>query len=203
MEENEELRKQRVALLAQDPPSLARASAHQELLFAKIHRRMQIEKALMGAGYVAVFFLAFYCFLRAGRVQDAANAVWWAASSLHLLLWFLVFFLQHIARLLDRIPSCAARARPSRGERWTVFCCALALCVFGTALLWKSAAMQDGVRLVQISRYVLWGPVFFLFWYPFGIASAVARLWLKHRELELQTSSTTAAHGSASPRESS
>ena len=152
---------------------------------------------------VAVLSGAFYCFLRAGRVQDAANAAWWAVCSMHLLLWFLVFFLWHVHRLIHRIPSAAARVRPSRGEHRTVFFCALALCVFSTALLWKSALMQDGLKLVRVTCDILWGPVFFLFWHPFGIASAVARLWLKHRELELQTSSKAAARGSVPSGESS
>ena len=202
MKENDQLRKLRDALLAQDPPSPVRASVHQELLLAKIHRRMHIEKALVGAGYVAVFFVAFFCLLRAGRVQEAANAVWWTACSMHLLLWFLVFFLWHVDRLIGRIPSSTARVRPSPGERWTVFLCALALCTFSTALLWQSALMQDGLKLVRVSRYILWGPVFFLFWYPFGIASAVARLWLTYRKLELHTSRAATAPENASAGES-
>jgi hypothetical protein len=196
MKEHDNLSKLREALLAQDSPSPPHALAHQEMLFKKIRRRMQIEKGLLGTLYVAIFVVAFWSFLQAGRVGDAAAAVWWTACSMHLLLWFLVFFLWRVERLTGRILPSAGRAGPTRGEHRAIFITALAVCVLGTAFLWRAGFVRDPLKAIQASGSILWAPVFFLFWYPFGIATAVSRLWLKFKELELKQSSSEKAGGS-------
>jgi len=92
------------ALLLQDPPSPTSTAAHQAILFKKIHRRLRIEKGLVGAAYLAVFALAFWASLQANQVQEEAMAIWWTVGSLHLLLWFLVFFLWRLEGFIVRIP---------------------------------------------------------------------------------------------------
>ncbi len=200
MKDEDRLSKLRDALLAQDSPSPARALAHQEILFTKIRRRLQIQKGLVGTVYIGIFVLAFGFFLQAGRARDAAAAVWWGAGSMHLLLWFLVFFLWHVEGLIGRLLPSACRAGHTRGERRAIFIAALAVCALSTAFLGRAAFVHDSLKATQASSYILWAPLFFLFWYPFGIATAVARLWLKFRELELQPSSSEEA-GSTPPAE--
>jgi hypothetical protein len=177
----------RNALLAQDSPSPARTLAHREILLTKIRRRLRFEKMLVGSVYIVIFVLGLMSFLQAGHVREAANAVWWAACSMHLLLWCLVFFLWQIERLIDRVLPSVNPTRHSRRESLTVIVAAIAVCALGTGFLVQAAFIQDALRMAQTARYILWCPVYFLFWYPFGIASAAARLWLKFREMELQT----------------
>lgn len=195
MKERDKFSKLGNALIAQDPPSTTRLSAYQKILFNKVRRRLQIEKGLVGAAYVAVFAVAFAFFLQADRVQDAARATWWMVCSVHLLLWFLVFFLWRLERLIWRIPSPANRAGRARRKTRTMFICALAACAVGTVFLCAAGLLYDPLKVVQLLRYVLWAPVFFLFWYPFGIGTAVARLWLQFREMEIQSASAEEAEG--------
>lgn len=195
MNETDKLRKLRDGLIAQDLPSPARASAHQETLLRKVHRRLQIEKGLVGAAYVAVFTAAFLSFLHAGHVPDIAKAVWWTACSMHILLWFLVFLLWRLERLICRTPSSQKRAGQTKRENRTVFICALAACAVGTAFLCGAGFLRDPLKVAQVSRYILWAPVFFLFWYPFGIATVAARLWLRFREMEILSARSDNAEG--------
>ena len=203
MKESDKLSTLRDALLAQDSPSPTRASAHQEILFAKIHRRMQMQKVIVGATATAVFLVALSSFLKAGSVRDATNAVWWTACSMHLLLWFLVFFLWHVERLIWRILPVAGRTGQTRGENWAVFIAALAACALGTGFLVQAAFAQNPLRIAQSAAYILWCPVFHLFWYPLGVATAAARLWLKFREMELKTSGGEAVGSPPPAKESS
>lgn len=196
MKDLDKLSNFREALLAQDSPSPARALAHQEILLTKIHRRMRIEKLLVAAVYMAVFGLGFFCFWEAGQVQESGHAVWWAVCSMHLLLWFLVFFLWRVERLMGRIWPSSNRARPTREENRAVFIAALVVCALGTGFLVQAALVQNPLRIAEAARYILWCPLFFLFWYPFGIGTAAARLWIKFREMEPQTPSLETAGGS-------
>ena len=103
-----------------------------------------------------------------------------------------------IERLIVRILPLANRARQTRGGNWTVFIAALAVCALGTGLLVRAAFVRNPLIIAEAARHILWCPVFFLFRYPFGIATAAARLWVKFREMELQTANMEAA-GSGPP----
>ncbi len=203
MNEADRLRRFRDALLAQDSPSPTRALAHQETLFAKVRRRMRIEKVVLGAVYVAVFLAAFFCFLIAGRVRDAAQATWWAVCSMHLLLWFQVFFLSYVGSLISRILPPADQVERAGRENRKVFIWALAACALGTGFLVRAAFVDDPLRVAQSARYILWCAAFHLFWYPFAIATSGARLWLKFKEMELKTPGREAVGSPPPAKESS
>ncbi len=193
MNENDKLSRLRDNLIAQDLPPPGLLSAHQEILFKKAKRRLFMEKGLVGLTYVAVFAAAFLSFLKGGRVQDAMKALWWTAGSMHLLLWFLVFFLWRVERLIRRIRPSAKHVKQTKLQNRTVFICALAAWALGTGFLCASSLLRDPLKAVQVSRFILWAPVFFLFWYPFGIATAVGRLWLLFKEVEIPSGASEKA----------
>lgn len=144
----------------------------------------------MGSAYLVVFGVAFLCFMQAGRVQEAAKATWWALCSVHLLLWFLVFFLWKVEWLVRRIRSADKHAGGSKREGRIVLICALAACALGTAFLGGANFPRSPLKIAEVSRDVLWLPVFFLFWYSFGIATAVGRLWLAFKEMEIRSTTS-------------
>ncbi len=145
---------------------------------------MKAEKTYISVGYIAVFVLAFLSFLKAARLQDAAPAIWWTVCSMHLLLWALVFFLSRLEQLLVKFLAPVNQVESKRRERRIISLCALAVCVIGTGLLYRLYNVTHPLKAAQCMRGILWAPVFFLIWYPFGIATATAQLWLKHKEMK-------------------
>ncbi|MHC4728720.1 MAG: hypothetical protein ACYS17_15985, partial [Planctomycetota bacterium] len=64
-----------------------------------------------------------------------------------------------------------------------VFTCA-------SAILCRSFVLNDYLKAAHLSGSIFWATVFFLFWYPFGTASLVAKLWLEYKKMELNIHKT-------------
>lgn len=107
---------------------------------------------------------------------------------MHILLWFLVYFLRYIYRLLASVAETdSGPGKRGDWKRTDRFVATAAIIVFlmSSALVDRLFSAPHALRAVQSAGHILWAPVFFLFWYPFGTASLVARLWLDYKKTHL------------------
>ena len=67
------------------------------------------------------------------------------------------------------------------------FITVVAMLVFSYAsiLLYLSFSLSDPSKAAHLAPSIFWATVFFLFWYPFGTASLLAKQWLRCKELSL------------------
>jgi len=174
-------------LLARDPPPPDELQQHRELLFRKIARRMVLYKLVVGTVYVALFLVAFWAFLRQEHADSVTRSVLWGSVSVYVLLWFLVWFLRGTYRGLAQLvhQDALSSEKWRRQDRWITIV-ALAVLVFDGLLLYRSFSLTDPLRVAHQATAGFWATVFFLFWYPFGTASLVGRIWLEHKKMELR-----------------
>jgi hypothetical protein len=174
-------------LLARDPPPPDELRQHQGLLFRKIRRRIVLYKVAVGAVYVGLFLLAFWASLRQERAESVARSLLWGSVSVYVLLWFLVWFLRGIYRGLAPLVEKGTAGGPKwrRQDRFITIV-AVAVFAFSGLLLYRSFSLTDPLRAAQQATACFWATVFFLFWYPFGTASLVARIWLEYKKTELR-----------------
>lgn len=175
-------------LLALDPPPDADRQRHNEVLFAKLEQRVRRDKVIGGGVYLLLFLAAFWALLRSDQIDDPIRSAAWATTSLHILLWFLVYFLRGIYRLLATVTE--GDPRPERGEPWKhtdrlISLMAVIVFLANSAAVYRLFSSPDVLRAVESVGHILWAPVFFLFWYPFGTGSLVARLWLDYKKTHL------------------
>ncbi len=90
-------------LLAQDPPPADKQLRHKEVLFEKVKRRIWLGKIIGGAIYIALFSVAFLLYMQRQNTENVVHSICWGAVSLHILLWFLIYFLRAIYRTLAEI----------------------------------------------------------------------------------------------------
>lgn len=176
-------------LLAQDPPSVDEQARHRDALFNAAKRRMCIEKVVTGGAYVLVFVVAFLAFLARAQTDVVVHAICWGALSLHILLWFLVYFVWRINALLAKTAQTAptgSAAGERLGSERKIQVAALIMLAFTTLLLVLGFSLTDPLKASQMTVLMLWGPMFFLEWYAFGAGSLASKLWLVHKELELR-----------------
>ncbi|MCU0913153.1 MAG: hypothetical protein MUC88_01150 [Planctomycetes bacterium] len=174
-------------LLARDPPSPEQLQQHRDRLFRRIARRVMWCKVMVGGLYVLLFAVAFWAFEQQRHSDSVSRSLWWGSVSLYVLLWFLVWFLRGIYRGVAQLTPQDAPG----GQNWIrqdrfVTGAALVVFVLEGLMLWRFSALTDPLRAAHQATAGLWATVFFLFWYPFGTASLVARLWLEHRKMELR-----------------
>ena len=175
-------------LLIQDPPSADRQTRHREAVFNAVKRRIWLEKVITGAVYLLIFSAAFLAFLERRQTVSVVHSICWGALSLHILLWFLVYFLWRIGALLGKITQKTLTKKEDRervGRERKIAVAAIALFVFTTLLLCFGFFLKEPLKAAQMTVLMLWGPPFFLFWFAFGAASLVSKLWLEYRTLEL------------------
>jgi hypothetical protein len=177
-------------LPALDPPPDADRQRHNEALFTKLERRIRRDKVIMRGIYLLLFLAAFWAFLQRDRTQDVGES---AAGGPYLC----TFFYGSSCTSCAACTACWPRSReeipgPERSEAWKrpdCFISAVAVIVFvvSSVSVCRLFSTPDALRAVQSAGHILWAPVFFLLWYPFGTGSLVARLWLDYKKTQLRS----------------
>lgn len=185
MEDREKFAKR---LLIQDPPSADSQAKHREALFKAANRRVSLEKTVTGGVYVLIFVAAFMAFMARSKAENIVHAICWGALSLHILLWFLVYFLWRIRTLLEKTTQGTLVKQEDHkrmGQERLVEIGALVMCVFTTLLVVLAFSLKEPLNAARMTVLMLWGPIFFLFWFAFRAASLASKLWLEYKKLEL------------------
>ena len=180
-------------LLAQDPPPADKQQRHKEALLKKIEHRMRQQKAVIIAIYTALFLAAFEAFMLRKYTDNIVHSICWGAISLHILLWFLIYCLRGIYRLTAEIVeknSDKDKKQEWRNQDRLVTIVAILIFTFATVILYHSFFLKDPLKAAHLSGGIFWATVFFLFWYPFGTASLLAKLWLEYKKMELNIPKT-------------
>ena len=180
-------------LLAQDPPPADKQLRHKEVLFEKVKRRIWLGKIIGGAIYIALFSVAFWVYTQRQNTENVVHSICWGAVSLHILLWFLIYFLRAIYRTLAEIIDSNPEIDKKPWKNTDRFITALAVLTFayGTIILYRSFSLTDPLKAAHLAASNFWATVFFLFWYPFGTASLLAKLWLEYKKMELNITKTS------------
>ena len=179
-------------LLAQDPPPADKQLRHKEVLFEKVKRRIWLGKIIGGAIYIALFLVAFWAYMQRESSDNVVHSICWGAVSIHILLWFLIYFLRAIYRTLAEI----AENNPEIGKQpWKnqdrfITIVAVLVFVFSTIILYRSFLFTNPLKAAHLAAFIFWATVFFLFWYPFGTVSLLAKLWLEYKKMELNITKT-------------
>jgi hypothetical protein len=178
-------------LIAQDPPSVDKQQLHNEILFKKLKLRIWRGKIIGGTIYLILFSAAFWAFQQGRNTDNIVHSICWSAVSLHILLWFLIYFLRGIYRLTAEIVE--KNADKDKKQKWKnqdqlVTIVAILIFAFVTVILYKSFFIKDPLKAAHLSGCIFWATVFFLFWYPFGTASLLAKLLLEYKKMELNIS---------------
>ena len=175
-------------LMSRDLPAPDELHQHQDQLFRRIQRRVLLYRVTVSALYVLFFLLAFAVYLCQQRADSITHSILWGSVSIYILLWFLVWFLRGIYRGLAQLAETdTAESRDWRRRDRLITTVALLVFALSGLLLWRSVSLTDPLRVARQATDCLGAPVFFLFWYPFGTASLLARVWLQYKRMELQT----------------
>ncbi len=179
-------------LLAQDPPPADKQLRHKEVLFEKVKRRIWLGKIIGGAIYIALFSVAFLLYMQRQNTENVVHSICWGAVSLHILLWFLIYFLRAIYRTLAEIVESNPDIdkQPWKNQDRFITIVAVLIFVFSTIILYRSFLLTDPLKAAHLAASIFWATVFFLFWYPFGTASLLAKLWLEYKKMELNITKT-------------
>jgi len=186
--EMEDRKKFAKRLLVQDPPSADSQAKYREAVFKAAKRRIWLEKIVTGGVYVLIFLAAFLAFMARSKVDNVVHAICWGALSLHILLWFLVYFLWRIRTLLEKTAQGILVKQEEHkrvGPERKIEIAAIILFVFTTLLLCLGFSLKEPLNAAQMTVLMLWGPTFFLFWFAFRTASLASKLWLEYKKLEL------------------
>jgi len=62
---------------------------------------------------------------------------------------------------------------------------AILVFAYASTILYRSFFLNDPLKAAHLAASIFWATVFFLFWYPFGTASLVAKLWLEYKKMEI------------------
>jgi hypothetical protein len=180
-------------LLAQDPPSADKQLRHKEVLFEKVKRRIWLGKIIGGAIYIALFSAAFWAFMQRESADNVVHSICWGAVSIHILLWFLIYFLREIYRTLAKIAEKNSDIDKQSWKNQDRFVTVVAVLVFvySAIILYRSFSLNDPLKAAHLAASIFWATVFFLFWYPFGTASLLAKLWLEYKKMELNITKTS------------
>jgi hypothetical protein len=175
-------------LLAQDPPPADKQQRHKEILFKKLKLRIWRGKIIGGTIYLVLFSAAFWAFQQRRNDDNLVHSICWGAASLHILLWFLIYFLRGIYRMTAGISE--KNSGKYEKQRWKkqdsiVTIVAILVFAFASTILYRSFFLSDPLKAAHLAASIFWATVFFLFWYPFGTASLVAKLWLEYKKMEL------------------
>ena len=179
-------------LLAQDPPPADKQLRHKEVLFEKVKRRIWLGKIIGGSIYIALFSAAFWAFMQRESTDNVVHSICWGAVSLHILLWFLIYFLREIYRTLAKIAENNYDIDKQSWKNQDMFVTVVAVLIFvySAIVLYRSFFLNDPLKAAHLAASIFWATVFFLFWYPFGTASLLAKLWLEYKKMELNITKT-------------
>jgi len=135
----------------------------------------------------------FWAFQKGQNTDNIVHSICWGAASLHILLWFLIYFLREIYRLTKEIVE--KNSDRDKNQKWKnqdrfITIVAILVFIYTSTILYRSFFLNDPLKAAHLAASIFWATVFFLFWYPFGTASLVAKLWLEYKKMELNIPKT-------------
>lgn len=175
-------------LLAQDPPAADEQARHNEDLFKQIMRRACLQKAVIVVIFIAVYLVAFGAFMLRKYTDNAVHSVCLGTTSLHVLLWSLVYILRGLSMLMEEISakmSDSDAKHRNKGQNLFITVLAIVLFVFSSYILYRSFFLGDPLRAAEKGVGILWAPMVFLIAYSFSTAGLMATLWLEHEKMQL------------------
>ena len=176
-------------LLDQDMPPTDKQQQHKEALFKIIEQRVWREKIIGTIVYFALFLASFLALWRSRSTDNVIHSICWGAVSLHTLLWFLIYFLRGIYRILaETFEESSEGNAQTKWKKDDQFVAMVAVLIFlsSTYMLYRSFLSTDPLRASSMAGGVFWATVFFLFYYPFATASLAAKLWLEYKKMQIQ-----------------
>ena len=180
-------------LVAQDPPLADEQARHNEELFKHIKRYAGLQKAVMVAIYIAVYLVAFGAFMLSMYTDNAVHSVCLGTTSLHILLWSLVYILRGLSMLMEEITAKTfdsdAKCR-NKGCNLFITVIAIVCFVFSSYILYHSFYLTDPLRAAKKAIGILWFAVSFLILYSFSTAGLMVKLWLEHEKMQLYMSTS-------------
>jgi hypothetical protein len=193
MSESKERKEFAKSLVAQDPPPTDEQLRRNEELFKKIKHRACLQKAVIIAIYIVVYLVAFGAFMLRTSTDNIVHSICWGTVSLHILLWSFVYVLRGIYMGMEEtINKNFGRdeKQPSRNQNRFITIVAMLAFTFSTILLYRSFFLTNPLHVAEKATGILWSTMFFLIFYSFGIASLLAKLWLKYKQMELNITET-------------
>jgi len=161
---------------ARDPAGPGEPIGHEETLFRQGGMHVASSKLMIGAVYAVLFLLAFGAFQWQQHAHTVTRSLLWGSVSLYILLWFLVWFLRHIGRrLVQLVDQDVVTSQRWRRQDRLITKAGVVVFVFNGLLLYRAFTLTDPLQAARDATLTLWAAVFFLFWYPLGMASLAAR----------------------------
>ena len=191
MSESKKRKKFAKSLLAQDPPPADEHLRRNEELFKKLKHRACLQKAVIIAIFMVIYFVAFGALMLGNSTDNVIHSICWGTVSLHIMLWSLVYILRgNCMNMAETINKNFGRdeKQPSRNEYRFITILAILLFVFTTILLYRFFFLTDPLRVAKKAINILWPTMFFLNFYSFSTASLIAKLWFEYKKMELDIS---------------
>ena len=179
------------SLLAQDPPSTDEQLRRNEELFKKLKHRACLQKAVIIAIFMVIYFVAFGALTIGHYTDNVIHSICWGTVSLHIMLWSLVYILRgNCMNMAETINKNFGREKkqPSRYQNRFITILAIVLFVFSTIFLYRFFFLTDPLRVAKKAIGLLWSTMFFLLFYSFSTASLIAKLWFEYKKMELNIS---------------
>ncbi|MHC4639260.1 MAG: hypothetical protein ACYTBV_17420 [Planctomycetota bacterium] len=175
------------SLLAQDPPSTDEQLRRNEELFKKLKHRACLQKAVIIAIFMVIYFVAFGALMLGKFTDNVIRSICWGTVSLHIMLWSLVYILRgnymNMAETINK--NGREKKQPSRYQNRFITILAIVLFVFSTIFLYRFFFLTDPLRVAKKAIGILWSAIPFLLLYSFGTASLIAKLWFEYKKIEL------------------
>ena len=176
------------SLLAQDPPSTDEQLRRNEELFKKLKHRACLQKAVIIAIFMVIYFVAFGALMLGNSTDNVIHSICWGTVSLHIMLWSLVYILRGICMNMEElIEKKFDNDERRRHKNQNLFLAVLAilLFVFTTILLYRFFFLTNPLRVAKKAIGILWPTISFLLLYSFSTASLIGKLWFEYKKIEL------------------
>ncbi len=175
-------------LLAQDPPPTDEPLRRNEELFKKLKHRACLQKAVIIAIFIVIYFVAFWAFMLSGSTDNMIHSICWGTVSLHIALWSLVYILRgNCMNMEDLIEKNFDNDERRKYKNQNLFLAVLAIImfIFNSIMLYRSFFLVDPLRAVQKTMGILWPAIFLLIYYSLRIASLIEIFWFEYKKMEL------------------
>ncbi len=176
------------SLLAQDPLPTDEQLRRNEELFKKLKHRACLQKAVIIAIFMVIYFVAFGALMLGKFTDNVIHSICWIAVSLHIMLWSIVYILRgNYMNMAETINKNFGRdeKQPSRNEYRFITIWAIVVFVFTTIFLYRFFFLTDPLRVAKKAIGILWPTIIFLIFYSFSMASLIAKLWFEYKKIEL------------------
>ena len=175
-------------LPAQDPPPTDEQLRRNEELFKKLKHRACLQKVVIIAIFMVIYFVAFGAFMLGKSTDNVIHSICWGTVSLHIMLWSLVYVLrENCMNMEELIEKRFDNDESRKNKNQNLFLAVLGIIMFilSSIFLYRSFFLVDSLRAAHKAAGILWTAISFLILYSFYIASIIAKLWFEYKKIEL------------------